>query len=180
VSKKTNWEQLMAEAQKGNTVMYNQLLTEVSHYIKSYLKYKLRSENALPDILQEVLISLHNARHTYNLDLPFKPWLFKIVQSRLMDHFRKQKRTADASALFGDESLQLLTAEAEVSQIEIADFNKALSSLSPDQRDVLLAMKIEGKSIREIANERSMSESAVKVTAHRAYQSLFKELGLAL
>lgn len=170
----------MAEAQKGNTVMYNQLLTEVSHYINSYLKYKLRSENAVPDILQEILISLHNARHTYNVELPFKPWLFKIVQSRLMDHFRKQKRTADASALFGDDRLLLLTAEVEVSQIEINDFNKALTSLSPDQREVLLAMKVQGKSIREIASERSMSESAVKVTAHRAYQSLFKELGVTI
>lgn len=178
MSGKPTWEHLMVEAQKGNSKMYNQLLTEISQYLQSYLRYKLRSSDHVSDLLQEVLLSLHRARHTYDAQYPLKPWLFKIVQSRLIDHFRKNKRTADLATTLGDEDLHALSSEAEITQLEVQDFNKALAALSEEQRRILCAIKLDGKSIREISMEFSLSESAVKVTAHRAYKLLFETLGM--
>ncbi len=171
-----NWEQMMVEAQNGNSMAYETLLKEVSHYLTSYLRYKLGPQTDPQDILQDVLMTLHRSRHTYNSDYPFKPWLYKIVQSRLIDFFRKERRSIDYRLTYEDESCEVIRAEAEISQIEITDFKKAVEKLSADQQKVLLALKLSGKSIKEVAQDLSISESLVKVTAHRAYQSLYRYL----
>jgi RNA polymerase sigma-70 factor, ECF subfamily len=41
------------------------------------------------DLLQEILLSIHKSRHTYNNDRPFRPWVFTIAKFRLLDHLRK-------------------------------------------------------------------------------------------
>ncbi|MCC6138412.1 MAG: sigma-70 family RNA polymerase sigma factor [Bdellovibrionaceae bacterium] len=175
---KATWEDLMVQAQKGNSKMYNQLLTEISQYLTPYLRYKLRSPENVNDLLQDVLLSLHKARHTYEPQYLLKPWLFKIVQSRLIDHFRKVKKYSQLVAVSGNDDLLAVIAEAEISQLEISEFNKALNGLTEDQRHILCAIKMDGKSIKEISADMSLSESAVKVSAHRAYKILFEKLGV--
>ena len=160
--------------------MYNTLLTEVSQYLQSYLKYKLKTEERIQDLLQEILISIHKSRHTYDANFPFKPWLFKIVQSRLIDFYRKQGRRAELNSIHDEDFLDSLSTEAEISFMEIRDFQKALDALSHDQRTILCAIKLDGKSIKEVASIMSLSESAVKVSAHRAYKALASHLGVEL
>jgi RNA polymerase sigma-70 factor, ECF subfamily len=162
----------MVEAQKGNAKAYNQLLVELSAYLINYLKFKTRSEATAYDMLQEVLLSVHSSRHTYRSEFPFKPWLFKIVQSRLIDYFRKMKNKIEISTIESDFNSDQCLAEAEVSFLQVKDFNQALGSLSKDQRDILVALKIDGKSIKEIATTKNMSESAVKTSAHRAIKQV--------
>ncbi len=152
--------------------MYNTLLTEVSTYLKPYLRGKVASAEIANDLLQDVLLSFHRARHTYDSAYPLKPWLFKIVQSRLVDHFRKTGNRQEL-ALVDDSFFEAISAEAEISQIEVEDFKRAVASLSDDQRSILCALKLEGKSIRQVSSEMAMSEAAVKVAAHRAYARLF-------
>lgn len=176
----SKWSELMAQAQKGNSEMYNLLLTEISTYLQSYLMYKLRNAELVQDILQESLLSVHKSRHTYDSNYPFKPWLFKIVQSRLIDFYRKQGRQVDLQDLSEDGQLENISAEADISHLEVKEFNKALASLSDDQRSILCAIKLEGKSIKEVSQLMSLSEPAVKVTAHRAYKQLFAKLGVDL
>lgn len=106
------WSQMMSMAQKGDAKMYNQLLIEVSDYLSKYLNYKLRSSQYAQDLLQEILVSIHKARHTYNAELPFKPWLMTITQSRLIDFWRKSSRSATDQSTVDVASLEALSAEA--------------------------------------------------------------------
>jgi RNA polymerase sigma-70 factor, ECF subfamily len=180
MSMNSNWAELMVAAQKGNSKMYNVLLTEVSQYLQSYLSYKLHAKERVPDLLQEILISIHNSRHTFDGTLPFKPWLFKIVQSRLIDFYRKNGRQKEVYGHEDENFMENISTEAEISNLEISDFQKALNSLTDDQRKILCAIKLEGKSIKEVSLEFSLSESAVKVAAHRAYKQLSQHLGVTI
>lgn len=153
--------------------MYNALLNEVSTFLKPYLRSRLNTAEAVNDLLQDVLLSIHRSRHTYDSAHPFKPWLFKIVQSRLIDHYRRTGNKEDLS-LVGDAWVESISAEAQISSIEVEEFRRAMESLSNDQRQILCALKLDGKSVREISAEMSMSESAVKVAAHRAYARLYE------
>ena len=42
--------------------------------------------------MQEALITIHKARHTYDPGRPFGPWFYAIVNSRLIDALRSKKR----------------------------------------------------------------------------------------
>lgn len=168
----------MAQAQKGNTKMYNQLLSEVAAYLGPYLRFKVGSEMIAAELVQETLISVHTSRHTFDPQRPFKPWLFKIVQSRLIDYYRKDKNRKELLFSIEDYSVDSFTTEAEISQIEINELKDVLASLSEDQREIVVALKINGQSIKEVAESRNMSESAVKTSAHRAYKAMSLKLGL--
>lgn len=168
----------MMESQKGNAKMYERLLYEVSVYLGSFLKKKIGAQDHVADLVQEVLISIHKSRHTYNPSLPFKPWLIKMTQSRLIDYFRKNKRQIDCCTTLEDTDGSYLQSEADVSQLEIAQFNQIFVQLPQDQRDILIAMKINGQSIQQVASEKKMSVSAVKVAAHRAYKAILSQMEL--
>jgi RNA polymerase sigma-70 factor (ECF subfamily) len=52
------------------------------------------------------------------------------------------------------------------------DLHKVLAKLPEKQRRVLMLTKAEGFSMAEAAAKMGMSETATKVTAHRAYKKL--------
>jgi RNA polymerase sigma-70 factor (ECF subfamily) len=60
------------------------------------------------------------------------------------------------------------------------DVEKLLARLPPRKRDLVRAVKLEGRSIAEEAKATGLSESVVKVTVHRAVKSLSEELGQEL
>jgi RNA polymerase sigma-70 factor (ECF subfamily) len=53
-----------------------------------------------------------------------------------------------------------------------------VAALPARQRDVIVGLKFEDRSVREVAGRMGMSESAVKVTAHRGYRALKRVLGV--
>lgn len=168
----------MAQAQKGNTKMYNQLLGEVASYLGPYFRFKVGSESVASELVQETLISVHTSRHTFDPQRPFKPWLFKIVQSRLIDFYRKDKNRRELQSSIEAFSVESFTAEAEISQMEVDELKEILSSLSEDQREIVVALKINGRSVKEVAEQLKMTESAVKTSAHRAYKAMSIKLGV--
>jgi RNA polymerase sigma-70 factor (ECF subfamily) len=55
-----------------------------------------------------------------------------------------------------------------------ADAERMISTLKGRQRDVVLAISIEGASTRDVARRLNMSEGAVRVALHRALKTLAK------
>lgn len=168
-------ESLMRQAQAGDNDAYAKLLHEISPLIENFLKGKLSNIEDVNDVTQEVLISVHKAAHTYDPDRPFKVWLFAITRYRLNDHLRtvyaqKEKGTH----VEFDDNIHDDIAENDVTNAyeNIEYFNQALSKLPKKQQQVLTMLKVEGFSVRETSIALGMSESAVKVSAHRAIKQL--------
>jgi RNA polymerase sigma-70 factor (ECF subfamily) len=63
------------------------------------------------------------------------------------------------------------------SGIDTQAIRRALRSLPARQRDVIEGLKFRDQSVRDVAGRLGMSESAVKVTAHRGYRTLRRLLG---
>ena len=57
------------------------------------------------------------------------------------------------------------------------DIETALSKLSSKEKAILNLLKIEGQSAQHVAIELNLTESNVKIIAHRAYINLKKNLG---
>ena len=53
-----------------------------------------------------------------------------------------------------------------------------LATLNPNQRIAIELLKFEGLSVKEAADRMSISEAALKVTAHRGYEQLRRRLGV--
>lgn len=167
------WPALMQAAQNGDAVAYRQLLGEISPVIKRFLRSRLFSDTALDDLLQEILLAIHAGRHTYRPEQPFQHWMFGIARHKLIDFFRKQGRL-NAREVSGDDLVTFMADPANTPEeaLSYKDIRQALTQLPDKQRRVMVLTKIEGYSMAEAAAKLGMTETAVKVTAHRAYKRL--------
>ena len=83
--KTENLEALMKLSLDGNQQAYAALLQCTARFLKPYLSRRLNAASEVDDVLQEILISIHKARHTYDGNRPYKPWAFAIAKFRLQD-----------------------------------------------------------------------------------------------
>ncbi len=172
------WSDLAQKAQTGDKRAYNTLLTQIAPYIRNSLLSGLANDDWADDITQDVLISVHKSLKTYSADKPFKPWLGAIMNFRRTDFLRKHysKRENKQTSLDDVGFLKSHVTKPDHAG-EYKDIEEALQSVPADQRKVFEMIKIQGFTAKEVANETGMSESAVKVSAHRTTKKLKKILG---
>src|SRR5882672_7831010 len=85
---------LMERAQDGDRIAYASLLKEVAPIVKRVLQSRMGflSLADREDLVQEILLSLHAARATYDPERPFIPWLMTIAHNRMVDNARRNSR----------------------------------------------------------------------------------------
>ena len=171
------WKNLAIQAQAGDKQAYSKLLHDLLPYIKNVVRAGLSNPDWAEDIAQEVLISVHKSLYTYSPDRDFKPWLMAIINFRKTDFLRAyyKNKKAKESVLESDKVFDLNVTNPQFSG-ELGDVNNVLQSLPRKQRRIFEMIKIEGYSAKEVANEMGMSESAVKVSAHRTLAKLKEKL----
>ena len=169
----THWQALMTSAQAGCETDYRQLLTELSEAIKYYLLTRIGPQHFLEDCVQESLIAIHQARHTYNPRRRFRPWLFAIVRHQAIDALRRQQSQQRFIQRQRDETLDSEQIDQSSTGLD-SDITggRLLNRLSPQHREALTLTKLLGLSNAEAAARLDISESAVKVRVHRAIGSL--------
>ena len=168
---------LMRLAQAGDQVAYASLLAVLTGIARKFARTRVGNTPWLDDVVQETLLAVHGARHTYDSTRPFAPWFYAIASSRLIDVLRREKRIT-AREIATD-----VVPEAAAGQdtsdegVDVQAIHRAVASLPPRQRDVIEALKFKDQSVREVAGRLNMSEAAIKVTAHRGYRVLRRLLG---
>jgi len=168
-------EALMQSAIAGDKVAYANALRQSAILLRKYLARKLSDQNDLEDLVQEILISVHKARHTYDGMRPYKPWLFAIASFRFKDYLRKfyADRLRDADCL---DDVNNFTYDVTESELTYESIKGEIDNLSGKQPQILHLIHSEGHTAKEVAVKMNMSESAVKVAAHRAYKILKEKL----
>ena len=177
MSSDNQWPELAKAAQTGDKRAYSQLLKEIYPFIRGVLIPKLSNPEWADDIAQEVLISVHKSLHTYSPERAFKPWLNAIVHYRKADYLRKHYANRANVSVPVEEQINLsdnVTSPEDFS--EYRNIERELDKLPKKQQEVFRLVKIEGYSTQEVAEKTGMSESAVKVSAHRTLEKLKQNL----
>lgn len=171
-SDESRWSALMVSAQAGNQDDYRVLLKELGDVVHRFLCNRFGNHHFIEDCVQEALVAVHNARHTYDAQRPFRPWLFAIVRHKTIDILRKQRTRENATDQFTREQ-EVFSQNAEAhdaSNDMVAD--GLLEQLPAQHREILVLTKIIGYSIAETAGKLGISQSATKVRVHRAIHKL--------
>jgi RNA polymerase sigma-70 factor (ECF subfamily) len=170
-------QELMRCALAGDGRAYELLLKESAAILRPFLNRYMRGNDEAHDVLQEILVSIHRARHTYDGERPFKPWLFAIAKFRLKDYLSRHYANKLRNAVDIAEMEKIL--EAPVTENALAHELMAESRLylSGIQGKIIEMMHIDGYTAEETGKILGMKESAVKVAAHRAYKKLREKMG---
>lgn len=169
---------LMRLAQTGDQLSYASLLVLLTSITRQFARARLGGVPWVDDVVQETLLALHGARHTYDPRRPFAPWFYAIASSRLIDVLRPERRVMSREVP-ADVLPDATGPEAPPHRddIDVDAIHAAVKSLPAKQREVIEGLKFKDQSVRELAGRLNMSESAVKVTAHRGYRALKRLLG---
>jgi RNA polymerase sigma-70 factor (ECF subfamily) len=171
-----NLAALMQRSLNGDTQAYAELLKETARLLRPYLSKRIYASAEVDDVLQEILISIHKARHTYDGQRPYKPWMFAIAKFRLQDHLRAHyaDHLHDAEDL--SELEEMLPEDVTETDFNYESISAEVDKLPEKQATILRLMHQQGYTAKEVAEKIGMNESAVKVAAHRAYKILRERL----
>jgi RNA polymerase sigma factor (sigma-70 family) len=169
--------ELMQAAQAGDADAYLTLLREITPRVRKIV-WRRRGAGApdtVEDLVQDVLLSIHVARASYDTSRPFLPWLLAIVRHRLADGARRYARLAAHEVFVEDPEVTFSDVPANSSSEPLGDIGalrSAVQALPPKQRDAIALLKLQGLSLKEAAAATGMSVGALKVATHRAMAAL--------
>lgn len=166
-----NLEALMLAAQQGDRAAYAQFLSEASTLLRRFL-YKRMAADDVEDVLQEILTSIHKAHHTYDGKRPILPWIYAIARFRLTDYLRKHYASKLDKRVNIEDVEHFLEAPVTESHTLPEYMSVAIGELPEKQQKIIYLMHVEGYTAKETGAKLDMGESAVKVSAHRAYKKM--------
>ncbi len=95
-SRENDWAVRMRAAMAGDAGAYRQLLVTLVPHIRAVARSRCRSlgapEDEVEDLVQEVLLTIHLKRGTWDQSKPLGPWIAAITRNKLIDVLRRRGR----------------------------------------------------------------------------------------
>ena len=175
------WSDRMAAAQGGDKAAYETLLRDCIPFIRKVARAQGMHPDAIDDVVQETLLTIHGARQTYDPSRSFMAWLRVIAQRRAIDGLRRSGRTiareVHAPLAYENHPDAGTGPEAAVlEQDRTARLDSAIGALPAAQRDAVAHFVFRGHSIVPDATV-ARTEGSLRVSWHRAIKSLRAHIG---
>jgi RNA polymerase sigma-70 factor, ECF subfamily len=156
----------------GDSAVYASCLSELSKLLRGFLRKRLAAlPDEVEDLVQEVLIAIHNQRHTFDAAQPLTAWAHAIARFKLIDFFRRRGVRGEQVDI-DDVAEELVASDDHGANDAKRDVLALLEELPAKHREAIHWVKIEGLSIAEAALKTGQSESSVKVNIHRGLKAL--------
>jgi len=173
-----SWPDLLARAQSGDAIAYRRFLSEVPGFLRAIVARTGVPNEAIEDVVQETLITLHAIRHTYAPDRPIKPWLTAVARRRAVDWRRRRTGAANHEIPMPEFAAETFADPESNRDLDRNDARKTVremvARLPPGQRQAVEMLKLQEMSLAEAAAATGQSTTALKVATHRALASLRK------
>jgi len=163
---KVTLEEAMVRYQGGDEAGLETLVRDVGPRLKSIFRGGV-TDGEVEELVQETWFQVHRSRHTWRPGEMLLPWVYSIARHVRSRSYRKRTRRAEVEL---DERICTPTPELSYG------FEQLLSELPESQREVLILMKVEGRSLEEVAAATGGTVGSVKQKGHRAYEKLRKVL----
>jgi len=172
-----HWAEAMRAERRGDAIAYERLLKEIAVMMRRLVRARLAraglSVDEAEDVVQEILIGLHGKRHTWDETRPFMPWLYTITRYKFIDTARRLGRErARQVNITMEEMAEMFEAPSEDPDRTLLDIDRHLADLPQGQRQVVLALGVDGATVRATAEQLHTSEGSVRVLYHRALRRL--------
>lgn len=170
------WSILMTRAQEGDSQSYERLLREIAPYLRSYVARWYTPPADREDAVQDILLTLHSIRHTFDPTRPFGPWLYAIANRRVVDRLRRTTRIRTREAQLPDGYEESCANPDDATDRDSIGLERAITNLPPMQQTAIRLLKLKGLSLKEAEAATGISIGSLKVATHRAIESLRKAI----
>lgn len=146
----------------------------------------LGNRHEAEDIAQEAFIRAYVNIQSYNINLKFSTWLYRIATNLCIDRIRKKKPDyyldaevagTDGLTMYSQIPSKTSLPEDDIESLELQDtIQRAISKLPEKYRSVIVLKYIEELSLNEISEILDMPLGTVKTRIHRGRETLRKQL----
>ncbi len=178
-------EALFDQYRAGQTEAFRTLIERHHDDLLAFLYRLVGDRQAAEDVFQEAWVQVHLSAHTFDRERTFRPWLFTIAANKGRDYLRKKGRrqTVDLSAPVRQDGSGTATfvdlLEVEIPAPDAAGLNRerdamvqrAMDSMSPQLREILLLAYFQRLSYAQIAEDLQIPLGTVKSRLHAAVAS---------
>lgn len=170
IAREAELKALLLAAQAGDKQAYRRLLGELTPLLRAYLRrqlgrYATRGTGDEEDVVQEVLLAVHGRLASYDPAYPATAWIHAIARYKAIDHLRARGRGGIHLPI--EDALDAEVMPGQEAADHRMDLDRMLAFLPAPLRTLIEKVKVEGRSIHEVAEATGQSESAVKVAIHR-------------
>ena len=162
----------------GSAADYREFLTLTTLMVRPFVSRQLtrmgRADSDAEDIVQETIVAIHSKAHTYDASLPVTAWIHAIARYKTIDFLRASRAQTLHVPL---DELESASVPFDDSRENLGVLRTRLAALPSNLRIPLQLTKLEGLSVAEASARTGMSQTAVKVSVHRAIKTLAKILG---
>lgn len=150
------------------SLLFDRYHSNVYNYLMKVNQNRMLAE----DLTQNVFEKMIKYRSSFKGQKSFKGWLFTIVRNANIDHHRKRKYQS-----IDDSYLEVAVCDSDAHRsMEEKERNKylmeAIDRLSLEEKEILVLTKFEKMKYSEVSKITGMTESALKVKAHRSIKKL--------
>lgn len=176
---------------RGRERAATELVSRFERPLFSVIHPMVRDAELAEDLAQETFVRAFRKLDQYDPEYKFSSWLFKVGYHLTIDHLRKKR--PDTLSIHGapdatTSEQQEATAVTLESRTERPDqvtearalgeeIERALETLRPEYRAVVILRHVEGRPYAEIAEITELPLGTVKTYLHRARRELREELG---
>jgi RNA polymerase sigma factor (sigma-70 family) len=166
-------DETIMEAVKNGDLQQASVLFERHHKrIFNFLVRMTLDRDAADDLTQNVFLRMIRYRTSYNEDLKFTTWIYKIARNVFSDHYQqksKMKMALDIERLHVEiEDLPQGQEQEEREKVLI----RSLAMLNDDDRELLVLTRFQHMKYEEVAAVYETTVANIKVKVHRAIQKL--------
>ena len=161
---------------EGDEAAAEELIQHLFPIISKIVRTHLPRRDDEKDLVQEILMKTFSKLHQFKGDAPITHWVSRLALTTCLDRLRAQKirpeirqadLTPEESDVFDAAWLTGSTPDAGAAIAARDLVDKILSSLSPEDRSLILMVDLEGRSLQEIADATGWSISKVKMRLFR-------------
>ena len=176
-------QQLVEQARNGDHRAFEELFVSLRERLLAAIRSRLspaaRQTIDPEDVLQATFVrALHSTqRFEWQGDGSFRRWLESIATHVTLDAVRHQRRITVLKIDRDVKGSGASPSKAIRRRERLERLERSMETLSPDYRTVLRLSRMDGLSVKEIANQMGRSESAVKNLLLRATKQLKLSFG---
>src|SRR5690606_31984365 len=167
---------LVRAAGSGDVLAFEQLYRRHHRRVFALLRRLCGHESRAEDLLQEAFVKAWQALPGFRFESAFGTWLHRLAVNTALMELRSRRGNEDLET--GDEALLHHPAGDDVERAASgAELERAIATLPPRARAVLVLHDVEGWKHEEIAAELGMAVGSSKAQLHRARRLLRARLG---
>jgi RNA polymerase sigma factor (sigma-70 family) len=166
-------EQLMLDVRAGEVSKLETLFERYHRPLFQFFLHLTAQRSLSEDLVQEVFFRILKYRHTYQPAASFRAWMYQVARNVHHDHAGKHS----AEVALGEEVREFRGPDAAPdrqaqNRQEAVLLRRALASMPPERREVLVMSRFQDLKYEEIAIALKCEVGTVKVRVYRALRDL--------